>query len=142
MSLCQIRLCKTPYLALRDRHKILHRPHHHSPGTRQSADSLVCCSRNSTMDATSCRESRSATSALATASSANDCAPVDAAFMVATCLSRTTSSGRGNFSLRGNYIFRGNDACDHKACTSTAPATNAARVITGFSGGTNFGQGR
>ena len=57
---------------------------------------LQCCSRNTSMDAT-----------LATASSAHCCAAVDATFMVATCLSRTTSSGRGNFSLRGNFIFRG-----------------------------------
>ena len=80
------------------------------------------------------------TSALATASSAYDGAAVDAAFMVATCLSRTTSSGRGNFSLRGNSIFRGNDAFDYSTFTGTATATNAARVITGFSGGTDFGQ--
>ena len=113
-----------------------------SPGTRQSDDSLVCCSRNTSMDATSCRESQSATSALATASSADDCTAVDAAFMVATCLSRTTSSGRGNFSLRGNSIFRGNDASDYNTFTGTATTANAARAITGFSGGANFGQRR
>ena len=96
-----------------------------SPGTRQSADSLVCCSRNSTMDATSFSESRSATSALATASSAHPCAAVDAAFMVATCLSRTTSSGRGNLSLSGNYIFRGNDAFDYDTTSGTATNANA-----------------
>ena len=66
-----------------------------SPGTRQSVDSLVCCSRNTSMDAAGCSESRSATSALTTASSAYHCAAVDATFMVATCLSRTNSSGRG-----------------------------------------------
>ena len=47
------------------------------------------------MDATGFNDSRSATSTFATASSADYCAAVDAAFMVATCLSRTTSSGRG-----------------------------------------------
>ena len=85
------------------------------------------------MDATSCRESQSATSALATASSAYHGTAVDAAFMVATCLSRTTSSGRGNFSLRGNYIFGGNDAFDYNTFTGTATTANAARAITGFS---------
>ena len=79
------------------------------------------------MDATSCSESRSATSALATASNAHHRAAVDAAFMVATCLSRTTSSGKGNFSLRGNPIFRGNDAFHYNTCASTATTANAAR---------------
>ena len=65
------------------------------------------------MDATGLNDSRSATSTLATASSANHSAAVDAAFMVATCISRTKSSGKGNFSLRGNSIFTGNDAFDY-----------------------------
>ena len=94
------------------------------------------------MDATGFSESRSATSTLATASSAYDCAAVDAAFMVAACLSRTTSSGRGNFSLRGNYIFRGNDAFDYDTSSGTATTANAARAITGFSGCANTGQRR
>ena len=85
---------------------------------------------------------RSATSTLATASSANDCAAVDAAFMVATCLPRTNSSGRGNFSLRGNSSFRGNDAFDYNTFTGTATTTSAARAITGSSGDTDFGQRR
>ena len=63
-------------------------------------------------------------------------------WMLATCLSRTTSSGRGNFSLRGNLIFRGNDAFDYNTFSGTATTANAARAITGFSGGTNFGQRR
>ena len=46
-------------------------------------------------------------STLATASSAHHCAAVDAAFMVATCLSRTTSSGRGDFCLRGELFPSG-----------------------------------
>ena len=93
------------------------------------------------MDATGVSESRSATSTLATASSAYDCAAVDAAFMVATCLSRTTSSGRGNLSLRGNYVFRGNAAFDYYTFSSTATTANAARAITGFSGCSDTGQG-
>ena len=92
------------------------------------------------MDATSCRESQSATSALATASSAHDFAAVDAAFMVAAYLSRTTSSGRGNFSLRGNSIFRGNDAFDYNTFSGTATTANAVRADTGFSGCANTGQ--
>ena len=68
------------------------------------------------------------------------CAAVDAAFMVATCLSRTTSSGRGNFSLRGNYIFRGNDAYDYSTFSGTATTANAVRADTGFSGCANTGQ--
>ena len=44
---------------------------HSSPGTRQSDDSLVCSSRNTTMDATGFNDSRSATTTLATTSSAN-----------------------------------------------------------------------
>ena len=111
-----------------------------SPGTRQSVDSLVCCSRNTSMDATGRCESQSATSALATARSAYDCAAVDAAFMVATSLSRTTSSGRGNFSLRGNSIFGGNNAFDYSTFCSTATTTNAVRADTGSSGCANTGQ--
>ena len=93
------------------------------------------------MDATGFNDTRSATSAPATASSANYCAAVAATFMVATCLSRTTSNGRGNFSLRGDFIFRGNDAFDYDTYTSTANTINAARAITGFSGCSNIGQG-
>ena len=95
------------------------------------------------MDATGYNDSRSATSTLATASSANHSAAVDAAFMVAACLSRTTSSGRGNCSLRGNFIFRGNDTFDYDAYASAANNANAvgAIALTGFSGCSNTGQG-
>ena len=90
----------------------------------------VCCSRNTTMDATSYSESRSATSALATASSADHCAAVDATFMVATYLSRNNSSGRGNVSFRGNFTLRGNNAISYTASCRTATAANAVRAIT------------
>ena len=77
------------------------------------------------MDATGYHDSRSATSTLATASSADCCATVDAAFMVATCLSRTASSGRGNFSVSVNFIFRGNDAFDYGTTSGTANNADA-----------------
>ena len=56
------------------------------------------------MDAAGVSESRSATSALATASSAYDCA---AMVYGGHLFIQDHSSGRGNLSLRGNYIFRG-----------------------------------
>ena len=94
------------------------------------------------MDATGINDSKSATSTLATASSANRCAAVDAAFMVAPYLSGTTSNGRGNFCFRGNSsILRGNDAFDYDSHTYTYTDTyaNAVTTITipGFSGGSD-----
>ena len=99
------------------------------------------------MDATGFNDSRSATSALATASSANHCAAVDAAFMVAACISRRLDQDhfqwQGALFLGGNSSFRGNDAFDYGTNTSAANTANAVRAIalTGFSSSPNTGQG-
>ena len=112
VALCQIHQCKIQNLAHRDHQVIHHRPRRHLQEyqSKHPGSTMIhwyVAPGTPPWMPQDFNDSRSATSTLATAISADHCTAVDAAFMVATCLSRTTSSGRGNTTLRANFHLQG-----------------------------------
>ena len=124
MSHCQTHQCKihwlsgttsgsTTALATICRHSNL--------STWQPDDPIVRSPRHATLASTSSHHSRPSTTTVSTASSANHCAPVDAALMVAPFVLGTPSNGGENLSFRGISTLSGNDAFDDTYSCADAP---------------------